>query len=171
MFLRNVSAALLGSALLAAPLASAAADRGPSTPEERKQALDYIHHFEADPLNPALKPEIQWVIKWTIEIPDVRVSLCTILDKLPKGDKKDGQTLFTAMVMAQTAFVLQNPDKQNDDLAQYQAGVEGVLRIYESLLKTNPKDRQTYLDDLVLRRDSGTLAQWVKERAAVACHN
>jgi hypothetical protein len=72
--------------------------------------------------------------------------------------------------MAQTAFALQNPDKQNDDLAQYQAGVEGALKIYELLLKTNPKDHQLILDDLLQRRDAGTLAQWIKERA-VGCHN
>jgi hypothetical protein len=169
MFLRSLSAALVGCALLAAPVASQTASRGPSTPEERKQALEYIQHFEADPLNPALKPEIQWVIEWTMQIPDVRVSLCPILDQLPKGNKKDGQTLFTAMVLAQTAFVLQNPDKQNDDPAQFQAGVEGVLRIYQVLLKSNPRDQQPFLDDLIQRRDAGTLVQWVNERAATYC--
>ena len=74
------------------------------------------------------------------------------------------------MVFAQTAFVLENPDKQSDLLAQYQAGVEGVLRVYELLLKTNPKDRQPYLDDLVQRCEAGTLMQFVKERAASACN-
>ena len=109
-------------------------------------------------------------MEWTIEISDVHVNLCTILDKLPKGDKKDSQTLFTAMVFAQTAFALQNPDKQEDLLAQYQAGVEGVLRTYEVLLKANPKDRQPHLDDLIRRREAGTLAQCVKERADATCH-
>jgi hypothetical protein len=168
MFLRNLSAALLGCALLAAPASAIAAGRGPSTPEERKQALEYIQHFMADPLNPALKSEISWVVEWTIEIPDVHVSLCNIIE-LPKGNKKDSQTLFTAMLMAQTAFAIQNPDKQNDDLAQYQAGVDGVLRIYELLLKSNPKDHQLILDSLIQRRDAGTLAQWIKDRA-VNCH-
>jgi hypothetical protein len=169
MFLRNLSVALLGCALLAAPASAIAAGRGPSTPEERKQALDYIQHFMADPLNPALKSEISWLLEWTIEIPDVHVRLCNIIE-LPKGNKQDSQTLFTAMVLAQTAFALQNPDKQNDELAQYQAGVEGALRVYEVLLKSNPKDRQPNLDVLIYLRDAGTLAQWIKERAA-GCHN
>lgn len=103
------------------------------------------------------------------DVPDVHVNLCSILDKLPKGDKKGGMTLFAAMVFAQTALVLQNPDRQGDLLAQYQAGVEGVLRVYEILLKANPKDRQPYLDDLIERRESGTLAMFVKERAEVVC--
>jgi hypothetical protein len=170
MFLRNLSAALLGCSLLVAPLAAIAADRGPSTPEERKQALEYIQHFMADPLNPALKSEISWVTKWIIEVPNVHVSLCTILD-FPKGNKKDSQALFTTMFFSQVEFALQHPDVQADHLAEYQAGVEGVLRVYEILLKSNPKDRQPYFDDLIQRRDAGTLAQWVKERAAASCKN
>jgi hypothetical protein len=43
--------------LLLAPIASTAADRGYSTSEERKQALDIIARFQADPLNPSLKQE------------------------------------------------------------------------------------------------------------------
>ena len=62
-----------------------------------------------------------------------------------------------------------HPDKRDDRLGEYQAGVEGALRVYEVLLKANPKDRQPFLDDLIERRESGTLAQFVKERAEAAC--
>ena len=61
---------------------------------------------------------------------------------------------------------------KGDDLqAEYQAGVEGALRVYELLLKANPKDRDPYLDDLIRRREHGTLTQFVKERAVAACKN
>ena len=119
MFLRTVFVALAGCALLPFPMAATGADRGPSTPEERKQAPESIQHFQADPLNPKLKPEIQWVVKWTMEVPDVRIDICTNFYKLPKADEKDGKTLFAAMMFAETAFVLRNPDRQNDQLAQY----------------------------------------------------
>jgi hypothetical protein len=79
MSLRSLFAVLVGGALLAAPVASIAADRGPSTPEERKQALEYIHHFEADPLNPALKPEIQWVVSLIDNVPDIHIGFCPTL--------------------------------------------------------------------------------------------
>jgi hypothetical protein len=171
MLLRSIPALLVGSALLLAPVAAMAADRGPSTPEERKQALKYIQDFEADPLNPSVTDEREWVLKWIIEVPDVHVNVCMIFDKLPKGNKKDSSTIFLAETLAQTAFVLQNPDKQGDLLAQYQAGVDGALRVYEILLKSNPKDRQPYFDDLIQKRDGGTLAEFVKERTASACKN
>ena len=171
MFLRNLSAALLGCALLAAPASAFAASRGPSTPEERKQALDYIQHYMADPLDQRDNQEKAWLMQWLVDIPDVEVHVCSILDKLPKGDKKDGFTIFLAEMFSQTAFLLQNPDKKDDRQAEFLAGVEGALRVYEVLLKSNPKDRQPFLDDLIQRRDAGTLVQFIQERlTAGACH-
>jgi hypothetical protein len=157
---------------LVAPLAAQSAKRGPSTPEERKQALEYIHEWQADPLGPNAKDEFGWVLKWLADVPDITVHVCTILDKLPKGDKKDSNGIFGGAFMAQAVFVIENLDRKNDLQAEYQAGVEGALLTYEHLLKSNPKDRQEYLDSLVKRRDTGTLAQFVQERlAAGACKN
>jgi hypothetical protein len=172
MSIRSITSTLLGCALFAASLPSHAADRGPSTPEERKQALDYIHDFEANPLGPNAIHEREWVIKWVIEIPDVHVNFCSsILDKMNRSDKKDGPALLAAMMMGQTEFVLQSADRQRGQSAEYQAGVEAVLRVYEALLKVNPKDRQPYLDDLLQRREAGTLEQFVKDREAESCRN
>jgi hypothetical protein len=158
--------------LLVAPLAAQSAKRGPSTPEERKQAVEYIRNWQADPLGPNAKDEFGWVLKWLADVPDLTVHVCTILDKLPKGDKKDSSTIFGGEFMAQAAFVIENPDKRADSQAEYLAGVEGALRTYEVLLKSNPKDQQAYLDDLIRRREAGSLAQFVQERLANgACKN
>lgn len=73
---RNLCAIVIGCGLLIASTGAEGAGRGPSTPEERKQALKYISDFEADPLNQELQPEIQWVVKWTMEVPDVRLNIC-----------------------------------------------------------------------------------------------
>ena len=170
MYIRTILSAVLGCALFAASLPAYSADRGPSTPEERKQALEYIQAWEANPLGPQAKDQLGWVLKWFAEVPDQTVHVCMILDKLPKGEKKDSATVFGGAFMGQAAFVLENPDKKSDLEAEYQAGVEEALKIYEGLLKSNPKDRQPYLDDLIQRRDSGTLRQFVKERAASACN-
>jgi hypothetical protein len=171
MSFRTIFSTLLGCALIAASLPAYSADRGLSTPEERKQALEYIHDWQADPLGPHAKDQFGWVLKWFAEVPDQTVHACMILDKLPKGDKKDGSTIFGGAFMGQAAFVLENPDKKKDLQAEYQAGVEGALKVYEGLLKSNPKDRQPYLDDLIQRREAGTLTQFVNERAASACKN
>jgi len=153
------------------PSASVAADRGPSTPEECKQALQYIRDFETNPLSSESVQRREWVLKWIIEVSDIHVSMRVILDKLPKGNKKDSSDLLVAETFSQTAFLIQNRDKQGDLIAQYQAGVEGALKVYEVLLAANPKDRQTFLDDLVQQRNQGSLGQWVKQRASASCNN
>jgi hypothetical protein len=161
----------LAPCVLLAAIAALAADRGPSTPEERKQAVAIIRRFEDNPMNPALKPQIQWVLNWTREVPDIRLNLCASFFKLHDAGSKNGETLFDAMVFAQTAFVLENPQQQDDGLAQVQAGVEGVLHAYELLLKANSNDRQAYLDKLIKLRQAGTLAQFVKKHASASCSN
>jgi hypothetical protein len=172
MFFRKISVGAVGCGLLLASTVSFTQDRrGPSTAEERQQALEYIHSWQADPLGPQAKDQFGWVLKWVADVPDLTVHVCTLLDKLPKGDKKDSSTVFGGLFMAQTAFIIENPDKRDDRMAEYQAGVEGALHVYEVLLKANPKDRQPYLDDLLQRRDAGTLGQFVKESAEANCKN
>jgi hypothetical protein len=170
MSLRKLSTAIVGCTLLFAPFAGAA-DRGPSTPEERKQAIEYIHAWQADPLGSQAKDQFAWVLKFFADVPDLTVHVCTILDRLPKGEKKDANTIFGGEFMAQSAFVIENLDRKADLLAEYQAGTEGALRVYELLLKANPKDREPYLDELLQRRENGTLADFVKERSVAACKN
>jgi len=156
--------------LLIAPIA-AVADRGPSTPDERKQVIELIHAWQASPLGPQAKDQFATVLKFFADVPDLTVHVCMILDKLPKGDKKDGNVIFGGAFMAQAAFVIENVDKMPVLLDEYQAGTEGALRVYELLLKANPKDRESYLDDLILRRENETLAEFVKERSLAACKN
>ena len=148
---------LAGCALLLAPVAATAAGRGPSTPEERAKALAVNQRFHADPLDPSLNP-------------DLRASICTALDS-QKGNKKDAQTLFNAMFLAQIAYAINHPGKRSDHLDEYQAGVDGLLHAYELLAKSKPKDQQPYLDDLIQQRNAGTLTEFVKQRAAAICKN
>jgi len=170
MFSRSIAALVAGCALLLTSLSSKSQEkRGPSTPEERQQALDHIHNWQSDPLGPQAKDQFGWVLKWFADVPDLTVHVCTVFDKLPKGDKKDSATIFGGEFMGQGAFVLENSDKKDDRQAEYVAGVQSALRVYELLVKTNPKDRQPYLDEVVQRREAGTLADYVKERAAVSC--
>jgi hypothetical protein len=171
MFLRSLSAALVGCTLLLAPVAASAADRGPSTPEERAKALAIVKDNETNPLGPDAQEQRRWLLVWLTQVPDITVHACAIFDRLPKSGKKDSDLIFGQTVFSQAAFIIQNPGMKEDRLAEYQAGVEGALRVYEVLVKANPKDRQPYLDDLIQRREAGTLAQFVKERAEAACKN
>ena len=170
MHLRHLSVLML-CVFFYAPIAASAADRGPSTPEERKQALQYIQDFEANPLSPDAIKEREWVVRWTIEIPDIHLHMCLNLGRYGKFDKKYFGDFFGAELLAQTKFLLQDPDKQDDRLAEYQAGVEGALRFYEALLKENPKVRKPLMDELLKKSDAGTLALFVKQQSESECKN
>jgi hypothetical protein len=170
MFIRIQRMAVAALMLICFVTAALAADRGPSTPEERKQALDYAQDYLANPLGSNAAKEREWVVKWAIEVPDVHVSVCLLLEKQPKGDKQDANDIFAGIVLAQTAFAIQNPDAKGDSPEAYLAGVTGALRVYELLLKDRPKDRQPYLDELIQKREAGGLPQWVQGRMDKSCH-
>jgi len=170
MLLAKGSVVLACGVLMLASAAPFAQDRrGPSTADERKQALEYIRQWRLHPPGPQAKDQFSWVLKLFADVPDMTVHLCTILDKLPKGDQKDSSTVFGGQFMGQAEFLLENPGKEDDRLAEYQAGIEGALQVYELLLKTNPKDRQPNLDDLIQRREAGALREFVNQRAAASC--
>ena len=97
--------------------------------------------------------------------------MCLNIGRYGKVDKKYFGDFFGAELLAQTKFLLQNPDKQNDLLAEYQAGAEGALQFYEALLKDNPKIRKPLMDELIKKREAGTLAQFVKQQSESECKN
>jgi len=170
MLTRTIVATFVGCALLAAPVEAVAADRGPSTPEERKQILGEIREWEFDPLGPQAKDLFSTVLKFFADVPDMTVHVCMLVD-LPKGEKKHSNTIFGGEFMGQAAFVIENYGKSDDPLAEYKEGIQGALNVYAAVVKANEKDRQAYLDDLIKRRDEGTLGDFVKERAAQSCKN
>src|ERR1039458_6697116 len=60
----------------AASLPSAAKMRGPSTPEERARAIDYVRSLEENPLAKDGLEKRMWLTEWIVEVPDVTVNAC-----------------------------------------------------------------------------------------------
>jgi hypothetical protein len=129
-----------------------------------------IADLETNPLGPQAKEERRWLTYWLIEVPDIHVGFCTdLLPDLPKGDKKDSNFIATQMMFSSARYAIQHGGGSSDSVEQYQAGVEGALKVYENLLAQNPKDRNPRLDDIVQKREAGTLPAYVKERAESGC--
>jgi len=138
------------------------ADRGPSTPDERANAVRLARLLESDPLGPDAKEARHWLTMWVIEVPDIHVSLCGILlGPVLDAKKNYAPELITQMMYSSTAFVIEHPDQAADEVSMYVAGVEGSLRAYESLLKAKPKARWPYLDDLIQKRNQGQLLAYI----------
>jgi carboxypeptidase Q len=140
--------------------------RGPSTVEERAQAVRLAWMLEANPLHAEAKDARQWLTVWLIAVPDISVAVCgSFMGPLLKSKKDFAPEIFSQSMYSTAAFVIEHPESKDDVEAKYLAGVEGSLRAYESLKKTNPKLDWPVLDDLIARRDAKTLAAYVHEKA------
>jgi len=140
--------------------------RGPSTPEERAQAVRLARMLEADPLHTQAKDARQWLTVWLISVPDISVSVCgSFMGPLLKSKKDYAAEIFSQSMYSTAAFIIEHPESKDDGEAKYLAGLEGSLRAYESLKRTNPKLDWPVLDDLLGRRNANTLAAYVHEKA------
>lgn len=151
--------------------AMAQSARGPSTPEERATAVKFARLLETDPFNKGAKRAREWFYKWMIEVPDIPVEICT--DYLPPlyGTKNKNNEAALAMQMAFSGmvFIVENPDQAKDKVAVNLAGLEGTLRMYESILKSKPNAKNDFLDQLIAKRANGGLRAYVEDIAANKC--
>jgi len=141
--------------------------RKASTPEERSKAVQIARSLETDPLGKDAKEQRRWITLWLIQVPDISVKMCSnFLGPLLGANKNYSTEIVTQMPWSEAAFIIQNPDKAKDEIAVHTAGVEGSLRTYEAILKSKPKAKWPFLDDLIQKREKGELENYVREAAA-----
>jgi len=146
------------------------AKRGPSTPEERTRFVAIAQKLQQSPLDPELRPELQWALRWLIEVPDISVNVCTApLGDFMKKKYKYSSEIVTQFTFSSGQFIIEHPDQAKDANAQYVAGVEGVLRAYQSILKTKPDAKSKELDELIQKQTQGTLNEYVRAAADKGC--
>lgn len=138
--------------------------RGPSTPEERKQAVEMATFLETNPLAKEAKEMRGKLLFFLTEVPDISVTLCT--NVFGESNKFKGD--YQAELMGQTAysqakFIIEHPDKAQDEAAVQLAGVEGVLRTWQAIKAAKPKAKFPLLDELLAKQQSLTLEEHVKE--------
>ena len=144
--------------------------RGPSTPEERKKAVEMATFLEKNPLAKKAKEIRGALLLFLTEVPDISVTLCTNVF----GESKDFKGDYQAELMGQTAysqakFIIEHPDKAQDEAAVQLAGVEGVLRTWQAIKTLKPKAKFPLLDELLAKQQSLTLEEHVKENLQ-GCH-
>jgi hypothetical protein len=134
--------------------------RGPSTQEERDRAVLIAHKLEANPLDKSLSADASWLLRWSIQVPDLTVSLCASQGEHEKKYKYGPQVTFQKMASGM-AFVIEHPDQKDDPVAQELAAVEGAVKAYQAILKADPKGHSEYWDSLLEKQTSGTLKEFV----------
>ena len=159
-------------ALLSAPRATTAAERGPSTPEERAKVVRLTHTLEVSPLAEDAGAMRGFLLQWVTDVPDIHVKVCVDLVGPALDDKYAySSEVSLHMALAAAVFVIDHPNDSADDNAVYLAGLEGSLRVYESLLAMKSDARLHFLDDLVRKRDQGQLEQYVAKVAGKKCRS
>lgn len=164
---------LTAAALLLALCVSASAarqDAKPSTPEQRRRAVEIATLLENDPLNKDAKKLSEALLYFIIQAPDIHVNLCTDVLGDYKKIKGDYSPNITAQLTFSTAkYVIEHPDEPADSYRPYLAGVEGVLRAYQNIRKAKPKVEMKPLEELLVRQQAGQLEEFVKQAAAKGC--
>ena len=155
---------------LLAPSLSAADERGPSTAEERAKVIDLTHKLETDPLNPQAEEWRVWVAQWIDEVPDVVVPICPpLLPQLLRNNRNYAHELAMQVVFSSAMFIVEHPERQVDQQAVFQAGVDGMLKSYEAILKAKPRARWYFLDSLIQMRDKGELKEYLRKQIDDNC--
>lgn len=162
----TIAGVFLVSALDAHP----AHARGPSTREEREKVVALTRTLERDPFGEDALATRQWLHRWTIEVPDIRVYVCADLLGHGLGDDYPyAREVYDQAVFSAAAFAIERQDEARDEIAQYSAGVEGALRVYEVLLNSKPDPRSAFLDEFLAKRDRGELVDHVARLANEKC--
>jgi len=146
--------------------------RGPSTPEERAKAIQLARTLESDPLQPGNKDMRKWLTVWLIEVPDISVQVCgeelgPVFHEKDR-DKKFVTEIFSQSMFSSASFIIEHPDEAQNPVSVYTAGVEGSLKAYQSILKEHPEAKWPFLDDLIVKQQSGELSKYV-EKATAKC--
>ena len=161
---------LLTLSLLFSLLAAMAQSRDPASAEQRRRVVAIAHKLEATPLDQALFPEKGWAKQWVIENPDVRIRMCMqLLPDLRHPRYKFRVEIVDQMMLSSAAFLIEHPDKAGDHLAENVGGLQGVLKAYSAIVKSNPDARVQALDELLEKESRGKLVEFARETIK-ACH-
>jgi hypothetical protein len=163
--LRRILAAALALTVLAPAAARA---RGPSTPEERKRAVEATRKLEKEPLARGAMEARKWLFQWIVEAPDFTVTSCAGPLDVLREDEEDAyaQILYLQSVFGMAAFVVQNPKKEKDWVAVQTAGIESALRAYDAMRRADSELRWKQLERLEKARKAGKLPEIVKKEMA-----
>jgi len=153
--------------VVAVSLPCAAKMRGPSTAEERAQALDYAQSLEQHPLAKDSLEKRMWLTEWIVQVPDVMVNIppkeFKALKSLDKVNGTYSNQLRMQVLYSQAAFQLQHPEEKNAVTIQT-AGLAGTLRAYRAIQQFDPSAKYPLLDNLMSLEKQGKLEKYVQKQ-------
>jgi hypothetical protein len=163
--------ALVNTTVLAVQAAGAAPTPPPSAALQLNEAVALVTQLEADPISTTASASAARVsLKvWLESNPQLAPRVCeSIVGPLMRQGTEPWVNGGTARALvAQNWFVggvflaEHAKDGRNEEAAQA-AGAHGMLRAYEAILRKDPTLRIPFADDLLAKRNAGTLDSWVR---------
>ncbi len=86
-----------------------------------------------------------------------------LLGDLRRPKYKYRSQISEQLLISSAAFLIEHPEQADNYRAQSIAGMEGVLKAYSSIIKTDPQATAKLLDDLLEKQREGKLADAVGE--------
>jgi hypothetical protein len=155
---------LLAVMVLAASVPADCKTRGPSTPQERARALNYIQSLEQNPLAKDSLEKRMWLTEWIVRVPDFTVkACCKALDSLDNVNDTYSNQLRMQALYSQAAFILQHP-KATSEAEKQAAGLAGTLRAYQAIQRFDPTAQYPVLDNLLSLERQGKLVEYVEQQ-------
>ncbi len=125
--------------------------------------------LETNPLADDAAGKRAWLIQFYERVPDITVTLCDLLGPLPKDDHPYFPEVLAQSMFSQGAFIIEHPDQAKERVAVQTAGMIGALKVYEAFAKAKPEGRLPFLDEMLKRRDEGTLEAYMADAVPKGC--
>jgi len=137
--------------------------QAPPAPEDAKRIIEISHKLENDPFDEKLILERKWAVKWLLETSSIHAKICTkVLPDFYTSKYQYSPEITSQLILSSGAFILENPGKSDDEVGFHLAGVEGVLKVYASILRDNPKASSKPLENIRRQQSEGKLIELVQ---------
>lgn len=131
----------------------------------RSRAVELATALESDPISNKAK-EFRQEMKKLMSNKELGVSLIICMQALGNvfSNEEYRDELLGQFIYSQVKFAIQHPGEADNIHRMTVAGIEGVLSAYAAIKKVKPKVRSIGLEDLLDKRQSGLLGDFVKSR-------
>lgn len=136
----------------------------PSLTAAQQRFVSVVKQLERAPLDPNLKDDRAWAVRWLVAAPDLTISVCAdSLGGVLESKYVHADMVVVQYMLAMGAYILENPGRVNDLDAQQLAGVESALNAYRAIRAAQSDQQSPALENLLALQGKGELAAFVKQ--------
>jgi hypothetical protein len=138
-----------------------------TTPEQRKRVIQVTRALETTPFGDTATADRNWALSLIDHAPEIFPRLQgQIIGEITENRVPERRPIYAQFIFGFISFQLEQPDRIDDAVAAYHAGVASCLRVYRIALRRDAANRIPFLDRLDEEERSGTLPDHIKHLVA-----